>query len=295
MNTSERKQYVLITGASSGLGKAMAEECAGRGMHLVLASLPEEGLEAFGRSLQREYSVDVHCFETDLTQADEPHRLARWVKERFPVYILINNAGVGGSLRVEEVSRFHIDYILNLNIRALAMLTYHFIPDLKEQERAYIMNVASLAGFGPIPYKTVYPASKAFVHAFSHCLQGELKHTSINVTVVSPGTMLTNGNVSRRAKQHGWVKRQFFVTPKKVAKIAIDGMLSGKRTILPGLSCKISYWLMRLVPLRMQLFLLSYIFKNDMRVAPEERQAGLVGAHPIYKGEIPEKVPEEVN
>lgn len=277
MNYSDRKKYALITGASAGLGKAMARECANRGLDLILVSLPEEGLLPFGQLLREECGVEVHCYETDLTQPREPHRLAKWVKERFPVFMLINNAGVGGSLLIEQASPTYIDYILQLNIRAVSMLTYHFIPELKKHERSYIMNVASLAAFGPIPFKTVYPASKAFVYAFSHSLRAELKHTPISVTVVNPGAMLTNADVIQRAQRHGWLSRQSILTAESAAKESIDGMLRGRRMVIPGVLCKLSYWLMRMVPIGMQFLLLARMFKSELEIYQQEEIAYLGG------------------
>ena len=261
---SSRKKYTLITGASAGLGKAIAKECAGRGQNMILVSLPYEGLHLFGQALEKKHNVEVHCYETDLTQPQELLRFAQWVKQNFSLNILINNAGVGGTVPIDHATPACIENILQLNIRVLSMLTYHFVPELKKHRQSHILNVGSISAFGPVPYKTVYPASKAFVNAFSYCLRAELMGSPVRVTVLNPGVMLTNSDVIARNSKQSWWGRQLNLSPEFVAKHAVDGMLRGKRAVLPGSLCKMSYWLMRLIPNVIQSFLLLRIFQKEV-------------------------------
>lgn len=269
------KKYTLITGASAGLGKAIAKECALRGQNLILASLPHEGLHLFGQALEKKHNVEVHCYETDLTHPEEPYRLARWVKQNFPLNILINNAGVGSAMPIDNAAPAYIDNILQLNIRVLSLLTCLLIPELKKHRRSHILNVGSLAAFGPIPFKTVYPASKAFVNAFSHCLRSELRGSPVRVTVLNPGAMLTNSDVTARNSRQGWLQRQLTLSPEAAARYAVDGMLRGKTSIIPGLLCKLSYWLMRLTPNVIQSFLLARVFQKEVPAQQSSKPADI--------------------
>jgi len=210
------------------------------------------------------HGVEIHCFEIDLTLPHEPHAFAKRIKKKFPVNILINNAGAEGSVPLEKATPAYIDNILMLNIRALSLLTYHFIPTLKKHNPAYILNVSSLSAFCPLPYKTVYPASKNFICSFSQSLQIELMKTSIQVTVLAPGTMCTNPTVTQNASRHGWLGKATILAPEYTAKQAIRGLLQGKAMIVPGFMNKVTYWLMKILPKRIKMFLSYRIFSKDI-------------------------------
>lgn len=268
MKSSAEKKFTLITGASAGLGKALAEECARRGMNLILVSLPEDALHALGASLQKTYGVEVHCLEMDLTQPEVPLNLARTVTQRFAVNMLINNAGVGGSMPLEKASAGYIDNMLQLNIRALCLLTHQLIPELKRHERSYVLNVSSLAAFSPIPFKTAYPASKAFVYSYSRCLRAELSRTSVQVTVLNPGPILTNPDVKKRVQKYGWLGRLSALTPEWTARMAIRSTLRGRGVIIPGIIAKMSVFLMKLVPTGIRLFILTRMLNQEISDRP---------------------------
>lgn len=271
MIQSREKNFTLITGASAGLGKALAEECAQLQMNLILVALPGENLHKFGDKLQKAHEVEIHCYETDLTIADEPHKLAEWVKANFSVNMLINNAGIGGSILLEKVKHTDVDKIIMLNIRALCMLTYHFIPELKKQPKAYILNVSSLAAFNAVPYKTIYPASKAFVLSFSQSLRLELRGTPIKVAVLAPGAISTNHNINHNVEKHGWLAKSTVLSPQYTARKALRGLLHGKDLIIPGMANKLTYWLMKLLPDTLSSTIICHIIRKD--VAPDMEKA----------------------
>lgn len=269
MNARREKTFALITGASAGLGKALAAECARRGRNLLLVSLPGEQLANLGRRLEAEYNVEVHCYETDLTLTDGPQDLIAWIRPRFAVDMLINNAGTGGSMPLEEASIDYIENILQLNIRALCLLTYALIPELKKHRRAYILNIASLAAFSPMPFKTVYPASKAFVYSFSRGLQAELSRTSISVTVIGPGSILTNSDAIHRTKRHGFLGRWSALTPEWTARKAIRSLLAGRPVVIPGVLNKLLYFLMRYLPPQLALSIIVRAFGREVETEKE--------------------------
>ncbi|BDD08512.1 hypothetical protein FUAX_09440 [Fulvitalea axinellae] len=253
--------YAVITGASQGLGKCLALECAKRGMNLILVSLSGEGIGDVGQFIEWEYSVNVKTFEADLTDAEQLQRLVRYLKT-FEINVLLNNAGIGGTKPFSEASENYIDNIIFLNIRALVSLTKNLLPILSRQKSAHILNIASMASFGAMPFKTVYPASKAFVKSFSRGLACELEGTGVRVSVAYPGGMPTNKEVSDRINRHGGLVRSTILGPEKVAEICIREMLEGKEEITPGMMTKLSRLFFKLCP---ESFRLAIFRKNVLR------------------------------
>ncbi len=181
------KKYALITGASMGLGKSFAHELASRKINTLLVSLPHENLQAVSREISETYGTDSICFELDLTDPGSLQAMVEEVNDRFEVFMLINNAGIGGTMKFDRVRTEDIIKIIELNILVLSVLTHKLLPNLMRQPDGYVLNVSSMAACSPIGYKTVYPASKAFVHSFSLGLSEELKRTNVCVSVVHPG------------------------------------------------------------------------------------------------------------
>lgn len=257
----QTKQYIVITGASLGLGNAMANECAKRNFNLILLALPNENLKNSANDLQHKYNIDVRYKEVDLTNQSELEHTANWINTNFNIKALINNAGIGGSNSFQTVTPKYIDDILFLNIRALVHLTHKLINNLKANSKSYILNIASMASFGPMPYKTIYPASKAFVYSFSRGLYAELKKEGIAVCVAHPGGMATNINVSERINKHNRIIRATILSPERTAEICIRQMLKSDSLIIPGFMNKISYIFFKTCPIWLQLI----IFRNSVR------------------------------
>lgn len=259
--------FTVITGASQGLGRALAIESARRGDHLVLLSLPDENLCAFARELHLHYQIEVLTYETDLTQPNAPRQFYTWIKKQ-PIRIkaLINNAGIGGTASFERAPANYIDTIILLNIRALTMLTHLFIPELLQQKNARILNISSLAAFSPIPFKTVYPASKAFVYSFSLGLHEELRDTPVSVSVLHPGPMKTTDENTKRLARHGLWAKMSTLTVEEVAQIAIRDMHRGKPVIIPGVLNKISCRMMKMVPSALKMRVLGRIFTKELNL-----------------------------
>jgi short-subunit dehydrogenase/uncharacterized protein (DUF2062 family) len=263
MNNSEKK-YALLTGASQGIGKAMAHELASRKINLLLVSLKGEGLADFCKEIQEKYEVDAKYFETDFSQYNSVYDVANWAISDYPVYILINNAGIGGTKAFESVSPEYIDNIIQVNVRATSLLTRLLLPELKKQENAYILNVASMASFSPFAFKTVYPASKAFVYSFSRGLHEELKGTSVFVSVIHPGPVKTNAEVTARIVKQGVFGRMGQVSPEKLARIAIRQLMVRDSLILPGILNKINWLLMAILPNAWKLPILSRVVRKEI-------------------------------
>lgn len=255
-NDSKVVEYVLITGASKGLGKAIAREFANQGKNLVLVALTGDGLSEYADSLKTEFGIDIHIYETNLAEADAVYKLAEWVNRNFKITYLINNAGIGGTSVFEETTAEQIEYLIMLNVRALSLLTRLLLPNLKNLEKSYILNIASMASFSPMTFKAVYSASKAYVYYFSRALTEELKNTNVFVSVVHPGPMKTNAEVTQSIERQGKFARACGLLPvEKIAAITVKSLQKRKRFIVPGLVNKFNWIVMRVLPIQFQLFM----------------------------------------
>jgi short-subunit dehydrogenase len=255
--------YALITGASQGLGRAFAFEFANRNTNLILVALPGEGLPDLASQLET-HGVSVHFFEADLSEAETLKTLAKWVNQQFSVRYLINNVGKGGTRRIEDADLAYTDSILQLNVVATALLTQLLLPNLRRQERAWLLNVSSIAAFSPIGFKTVYPASKAFIRHFSLGLREELRGTGVSVSVVYPGPMKTNLDVTQRIENQGFKGKLGLCSPEEVAYIAVRQMLAGRANIVPGFVNKLNRWLMALLPEGLVVWLVSRAVSKEL-------------------------------
>jgi short-subunit dehydrogenase len=263
--TGNGSSFALITGASRGLGKEIARELALKKFNLLLVSLKDEGLPELCSEMETKYGVNVYYLEADLSESQAVFQVTVWALSKGPVSILINNAGIGGTSAYDVASAEYIDSIIQLNIRATSLLTRLILPELKCQKQAFILNVASMASFSPIAYKTVYPASKAFIWSFSRGLNEELKGTGVFVSVIHPGPMKTNSEVIKRIEKQKFFGRMGLVTTEKIAKIAVNNLLKHDSLIIPGFINKLNWLMIRIVPVWLRLNLLSRVIKRELK------------------------------
>ena len=229
------KNFVLITGASEGFGKALALECAARNMNLVLVALPGSGLSSLCCYIERNFHVITYCLEHDLSKKEECYDLFNEIDHlQIPISTLINNAGIGGTHYFDERNAEFYCKQIDLNVVSPTLLTHLFIQNLLQNSPAYILNVSSLASFFYLPKKQVYGGTKSYLVAFSRSLRRELKDKGISVSVICPGGMNTNPQmVFQNLNTHG-LGRWSIMNPDAVAKIAMDGMLKKEEVIIPG-------------------------------------------------------------
>ncbi|MBN1579954.1 MAG: SDR family oxidoreductase [Anaerolineae bacterium] len=236
----QSRHSALITGASQGLGRALARECASRNMDLLLVALPASGLPEVAGDLGQRHDVQVEYLEMDLTASDSSERVCRWISDKkCPVSILINNAGVGYNARFEDSTLQENESCILLNNLALVKLTRLMLPEMKHQQKAFILNVASMAAFFPMPFMPVYAPSKAFILNFSLALREEMRGTPIKTSVLCPNGIRTNPDCQARIEASGLAARLTCMDPEPVAACAIEGMLAGKAVIVPGLLNKL--------------------------------------------------------
>jgi short-subunit dehydrogenase len=271
MNTDMK--YTLITGGSRGIGYGLARECAGRGMNLLLVARQQDTLEEVVSEISKEFPVKVHGLAVDLRDSDGPLRVWEWCrKESYRVDILINNAGVAGSTSFESSDPEYSDDRILVNIRALVLLTRYFLTELKTHPQSHILNMGSLSAYYPIAYKSVYSASKAFVHYFSRSLRQELKGSNISITVIHPNGVRTNEGTFKRIDSHSGITKKLFVLElDEVSRIAVNGMLKHKSIVVPGFANRMLIIITRLFPAAFRERRMANMFRKELgEIIPRE-------------------------
>ncbi len=253
--------YAIVTGASAGLGKAFAGELARRGHNLLLVSLPGTGLPELSDNLRGQSNVSVHFIEADLRRREAPEEIANYAREQgLEADILINNAGIGHGGEIGEYSDDAIEESVFLNMRCATLMTNLFIDELKRRERAYILNLGSFGGFVPLPYKSIYSATKSYVYHFSLATREELRGTGVSVSVAMPGPIITNNKVRERMVQQGYISRSNALTPEKAAAYLVDKMFRGQPVIIPRCTMRMAYGVGALLPYRLLMIILGRLF-----------------------------------
>lgn len=250
----------MVTGASRGLGKDIALELARQGIPTILVGTNER-VRAVCDEIVTTWHVRSECYITDLTKRENVLKMAEAINCQFEVFMLINNAGVGGTHGFEDASVEYIENIIDLNVRCTALLTHQMLPNLKRQPKSYILNVGSMAAHTPTGFKTVYPASKSFVLFFSLGLREELKGTPVSVSVASPGAMATNAEVTERILKQGFLGKFTLKSTEAIARKCVRQTLRRKRLIVIN---PISYWLSSLVPNVLKTPILSRIVRREI-------------------------------
>jgi hypothetical protein len=228
---SAARPVTLITGASAGIGSALAEVFAQHGHELVLAARRTPELDRLADKLAASGAPRPTVLSLDLAQAGAGDRIAAELSTRgLAPRNVVNNAGFGLIGPAVELDRAEQIAMIDLNVRTLTDLSLAFIPSLVEH-RGGILNVASVAGFLPGPGMAVYYATKAFVLSFSEALHYELKARDVRVSVLCPGPVPTE------FQARAGIKRRRSVMDRPVEEVARDGyvgLMRGRRVIVPG-------------------------------------------------------------
>jgi short-subunit dehydrogenase len=222
----------LVTGASSGIGLALARSLAARGAHLIITARSENKLHDIATEL-RTSGVDVQVFRSDLSKKGAAERLFEQVEQAgLQVDLLINNAGFGKWGEFLETDRMSYDEMLQLNINALTELCHLFIPGMVSRGEGGIINVGSTGSFVPVPFAAVYSASKAYVLMFTDALQGEYGQRGLSMMTLCPGG--TDSNFATVAGPD--VKRNAadYDTPEFVAETGLAAFLRGDLYVITG-------------------------------------------------------------
>jgi len=222
----------LITGASSGIGEAFARKLAARGHNLLLVARSEDKLITLCNELGRARSIRAQYVAIDLSEPEAPVRLFEETKTRdLQIDFLINNAGFGSMGDFAKLDLAHELNMIDLNVRALVELTHLFLVPMREKKGGAIINVASTAGFQPVPFMGTYAATKAFVLSFSEALWEENRPHGVKVMALCPGVTDTNFFEASRMQRPPARASQ---TPDEVVDTALRGLKRGKSSVISG-------------------------------------------------------------
>jgi short-subunit dehydrogenase len=227
----------LVTGASSGIGEAIARELAARGHSLALAARREERLDQLAADLAEQHGTACEVVRADLGEAAGRDVLAAHLEQAGKqVGILVNNAGFGDAGNFVDADRERLLAMIRLNCEALTDLQGRYLPEMVGRGAGAVINIASTASFQPIPGNAVYAATKAFVLSLSEATHGELGGTGVSLTAVCPGPVRTEfpdaagiADAEERTPDIVWLSAE------AVAKAAVEGAEKGKRVVVPGL------------------------------------------------------------
>jgi short-subunit dehydrogenase len=255
-------KWALVTGASAGIGVALARELARQGAKLILTARRTERLESLAAEFAAQ-GVETHIVVADLNDPAAPQHIYDVTEGvGLTVDILINNAGLGqygafySSLPEQEFS------MVRVNCEAVVRLSRLFVPRMVERRRGWVLVVASTASFQPVPYLSTYAATKVFDRFFALGLAEEVAQYGINVTALCPGTTeseffeVARGSVFRNRKLQ---------SAEEVARLGLAALLCGRRTILPKLSGRFTAFMVRFLPIG----LITQYVEKHARPKPE--------------------------
>lgn len=242
--------YALVTGASRGIGRALALTLAARGYDLLLVARSEDQLRALALEIGERHQHQAHLLALDLASPDAAPTVAAWAARQAPeLAVLVNNAGYGLWGRFEQLPLAEQQNMLHLNMLLPVALTHALLPQLRRQPQAFVLNVASTAAYQAVPSLTLYAASKAFMLSFSRGLRFELKGTGVSVSCLSPGATTTA--FAERAGMGAELQKvasKVSMSAEAVAEAGVAGLLAGEAEIIPGLLNKVSAGITSLVP-----------------------------------------------
>jgi uncharacterized protein len=235
----------LITGASVGIGRDLAELFARDGHHLILTARNESQLQESAAKLRAQYHVNVDVIVQDLSTAGASQRIFEQLQQK-PIDYLVNNAGFGTHGPFAEADLQSQLSMLHVNVVALTHLTRLILPGMLARESGRIMNVASLAAFLPGPFMAVYYASKAYVLSFSEALASEIAGSGVTVTALCPGG--TKTEFQKRAGIGEVQGKSNATSSIEVAQIGYKAMMRGQSSVVTGFANKFSAFALRFVP-----------------------------------------------
>jgi uncharacterized protein len=242
--------YALITGASQGLGEAFARALAARKQNVILVARSRDKLESLASELKRSQSVLAEALAFDLASPSAGPRLVQQLHDRnLQINLLVNNAGFGVRGEFWNLTLQRQMEMLSLNNAAVVELTYSLLPSLMEHPQAGIINVSSTAGFQPIPYASLYAATKSFLISFSLGLQEELRSNRVSVVTLCPGRIRADGHPGEAKtgnRKFGFV----YQSPDDVVREALESLAKGGGLVIPGFVNKLSVFAQRLIPRR---------------------------------------------
>lgn len=258
--TKANETFALVTGASSGIGACFARALAARGRPLVLVARSKDKLEALAREITVTHPLRIEVIEQDLGVEGAAQRLSATLTERgIAVDLLVNNAGFGAQGQFWKLPLDRQVEMLRLNILTLTELTYLLIPAMVERRGGGIINISSTASFQPIPYTSVYAATKAYVTSFSMGLAEEVAEYGVKVLALCPGGTATNffdaGKFSE-VKLPGGLQ-----SPEAVVEMGLAAFDRGRSLAVTRFLDRLMIFSQRLAPRRMAARIAGSMFR----------------------------------
>jgi short-subunit dehydrogenase len=259
----------LVTGASAGIGRAIAHELAARRHNVILVARRKPQLQALAGELAEQHGIRAEAIACDLANPTPRERLPGQItKLGLDVDVLINNAGfaTGGPFHESDTER-ELQQV-RLLVENVVALTSMFSPSMVARRRGAILNVASTAGMQPMPYSAGYAAAKAYILSFSEALHYELRPHGVVVTALAPGPVKTEfWEIARWEVASGdsfedAVPSQAMITPEQAAKAGIGGLAAGRRVVVPGLPMRTAMQAARYLPHALKLPTIEWIMRR---------------------------------
>ena len=256
---------VVITGASSGIGRAMAVKFAQNGHAVLAIARRKERLQTLSQEMADRYDATVYPFALDITAQGASQKIYEEAIRIFgTVHVLINNAGMSPYQEFRELDSWHIRQIIALNILALTELCHKFMPHmLMHGEPSHVVNVGSVGGYAPLPNFSVYTGSKHYVRIFTNLLRHEYRGSNIRISALHPGGTLTEFPelAGERLKKGA---ESTMLTPEQVAERAYPAILKGKRVIIPGTIDKLAVFIGKVLPFPWMIRLMAFIYRLNV-------------------------------
>ncbi|MGL5742373.1 MAG: SDR family NAD(P)-dependent oxidoreductase [Legionella sp.] len=250
-----QREYVLITGASGGIGEALALCFAKQGYPLVLVALTKAKLEHVAAQCRQLNQQEALILEMDLAEKEAAQKVYQQVHEAgIFVGILINNAGIGSWGSFADNELVEQERLVQLNLTTVVALTHFFVQDMLQQQRGKIVNIASVYSYSHVPYQAVYAASKAFLLSFGCALAKELQQTGIKVITICPGTTLTG---FRHTILEDEKPSALTMTATEVAELAYKHIERDNLIYTPGFINRVFVCITCLLPMRPLLSVVS--------------------------------------
>lgn len=247
-------KVILITGASGGIGEALANKLAERKHNLLLVARNADKLATQCKNLSEKFGINAQFIVADLVKPETAEQVFTETQRRgLEIDMLINNAGIGSGGAFSELTLQSELDLLQLNISSLVALTHLFLPQMQMRKSGTIINVASMAAFLPIPYMATYAASKVFVRSFTQAITEECKPYNIHVMLLCPGLTKTNFNKAagienEKGKGLGTEYSNSTQSPEQVAEEALNALDKGKHFIVSGTMNRLAAKMTALVP-----------------------------------------------
>ena len=262
-------KVTLITGASGGIGECFAKRLAAEKHNLILVARSEEKLKMLCHQLTDQHGITAHYIAVDLAKTESTRIITEELKKKnLQVNWLINNAGIGAGGDLLEYSLDEYQNMMHLNMDAMVALTYQFLPQMRAEKSGVIINVGSMAGFGPIPYMNIYAATKAFVMYFTQALWEENRLFNIKTMLLCPGATETGFFDAARigSDRKSTFSSKVLETPAQVVETAMRGLQKDPIITVSGYKNKIASKIVPLLPLRASLKLWGKTTRKNLNL-----------------------------